>query len=724
MNASRSLSIRTVLISMVIMGYAADWSFAQQIDLTNYQNGCRVRCVVVGQELDVQWPLSPEGDYHGYLLLSADPQSAPVRKLGIIAREQDPVVLLADQRPTYFLTVGTRQMPPGKPDWQKWWTFFDNPAQRPHETYRLEWTSRKVRVISDHDRVEIQLGECRAGTFQGQIVVRIFADCDLLVFQAVLSTQEDDRAVLYDAALVGPPTACRSVVWRDVEDSWRREPLTGDTAARPLMVKGRTIVAEGVGGSVAFFPPPHQYFFPRDYTTNLRYVWYGCNYQGLEPQHGIGIRNEKTGGGNWVPWFNAPPGTQQRLSLWVLLSPRNAKDTWDRVLEYTHQDRFPKLPGHVTFTSHYHLAVAVSEMEAQKQGRGGRIPEFVQVFKRMGVNIVHLAEFHGDGHPNDPGPLRLQEQAMMFSECQRLSDEEFLLLPGEEGNRYLGVEQPGKHPGHWMCLFPRPVYWTMVRTPGQPYREIHPQYGKVYHIGSREDMVQLLRDENGLAWVAHPRIKASSWTPDIFRHEDFYLADFFLGAAWKAMPVDLSHDRLGVRALELLDDMANWGQRKYLLGEVDVFKIDHTHELYGHANVNYLQLDAIPKISEGWKSILDVLQSGKFFVTTGEVIIETFSIQGKTGGDELIVSDTGTATCNVVINWTFPPAFIEIISGDGQRVYRQRISCSEYPAFSRTQHQIPIQLAGRRWVRLEAWDVAVNGAFTQPIWIVTDGKAR
>ena len=39
--------------------------------------------------------------------------------------------------------------------------------------------------------------------------------------------------------------------------------------------------------------------------------------------------------------------------------------------------------------------------------------------------------------------------------------------------------------------------------------------------------------------------------------------------------------------------MANWGEAKYVLGEVDVFKLDHTHELYGHMNVNYIRLDPI-----------------------------------------------------------------------------------------------------------------------------------
>ena len=143
----------------------------------------------------------------------------------------------------------------------------------------------------------------------------------------------------------------------------------------------------------------------------------------------------------------------------------------------------------------------------------------------------------------------------------------------------------------------------------------------MYHVGNQADMLKLLEQERGLAWTAHARIKASSWAPDYYRHEDFFLSDHWLGAAWKAMPADLSHDRLGRRVLDLFDDMANWGQRKYVLGEVDVFKLDHTHELYGHMNVNYVQLDRLPTFQEGWQPLLDSLRGGKFFVTTGEVLI-------------------------------------------------------------------------------------------------------
>ena len=236
-------------------------------------------------------------------------------------------------------------------------------------------------------------------------------------------------------------------------------------------------------------------------------------------------------------------------------------------------------------------------------------------------------------------------------------------------------------------------------------------------------MLRLLQDEGGLAWSAHPRIKASSWTPDIFRHEDFYLSDHWLGAAWKAMPADLSHDRLGRRVLDLMDDMANWGQHKYVLGEVDVFKLDHTHELYGHMNINYVQLDRVPRYEEGWQPVLDALKAGRFFVTTGEVLIPEFTVGGRGSGETLQLDPAGKPTAVVArLRGTFPLRFAELVSGDGREIHRQPISLSDTSSFGQKDLSLDVDLTGRTWVRLEAWDVACNGAFTQPVWLKTAEK--
>ena len=114
-----------------------------------------------------------------------------------------------------------------------------------------------------------------------------------------------------------------------------------------------------------------------------------------------------------------------------------------------------------------------------------------------------------------------------------------------------------------------------------------PPFGDVYRIGSAEDMVTILHREGGLAWQTHPRTKGSAGFPDANKDQFFTRDAAWLGGGFKAMPSDYSTPRLGERALNLLDDMNNWGQRKFLIGEVDVFKINHTHELYGHMNINW-----------------------------------------------------------------------------------------------------------------------------------------
>jgi hypothetical protein len=215
-------------------------------------------------------------------------------------------------------------------------------------------------------------------------------------------------------------------------------------------------------------------------------------------------------------------------------------------------------------------------------------------------------------------------------------------------------------------------------------------------------MVKLLEEEKGLAWTTHPRIKASYATPDAFKDEPWYKSPLWLGAAWKAMPADLSEDRLGRRCLDLLDDMQQWGQRKFLPAEVDVFEIDRTHELYGHMNVNYLKLAKMPT-SDDWSGVLEVLRKGEFFSTTGEILIHDFSIdKGITFGFEN----------------TFPMAFAEVIWGDADGVHRRRFNLDEGEDRDGNSHNISVidvELKSAHWARLELWDIARNGAFTQAI---------
>ena len=174
---------------------------------------------------------------------------------------------------------------------------------------------------------------------------------------------------------------------------------------------------------------------------------------------------------------------------------------------------------------------------------------------------------------------------------------------------------------------------------------------------------------------------------------------------------------MGWRVLDLLDDSSNWGVRKYIVGEVDIFQVDRTTEFYAHANVNYLRLDRIPRFEEGWEAVLKALRDGAFFISTGEVLMPHFTIGGKQSGETIKLDESGRAKLEASLTWTFPMAFAEVIMGDGKQVHRKRIDLAETGAFGKQTLKATLDLTGKTWVRFEAWDVAANGVISQPVWL-------
>ncbi len=252
------------------------------------------------------------------------------------------------------------------------------------------------------------------------------------------------------------------------------------------MVRNRLLVAGTNGLDVACFPPPHQFFSPRDLTDNLSTVWYGAGPS--RARGSIRLRHPPVRDRRrlFVPWFNAPPGTEQRLGVFYLLRPRAASEAPPRGPAIHPRRPVPRAAR----LRDLHEPLAHGDRhgrdEGEAEGRPATTPDFVRMFKEMGVNIVHLAEFHGDGHPSDPGPVRLAEMQAMFDECRRLSEDESALPARRGGER---PPRPGRTrqapPGTGSTSSPKPVYWTMKRATGQPFAEESAAYGRVYHVGDR-----------------------------------------------------------------------------------------------------------------------------------------------------------------------------------------------------------------------------------------------
>ena len=215
-------------------------------------------------------------------------------------------------------------------------------------------------------------------------------------------------------------------------------------------------------------------------------------------------------------------------------------------------------------TGHFHLEL--NEM-IRDRGTSDLNPTWLPVFRGIGINIVYLGDFHDDSDIHDPGLKRFMEQKLYFEGARRLSDKNFLVIPAEEVNAYLG--------GHWYLMTPKPVYFSHAepRPPAQQFEENDPTYGHVYHLGSSDDVLKMVNRESGIIWAAHPRTKSSAIYPDIYKDKDFFLSDRFIGASWESLPVDQSEKRLcEVRCFGINDDMSNWAPKpKFMLAEGDTY---------------------------------------------------------------------------------------------------------------------------------------------------------
>lgn len=617
---------------------------------------------------------------------SLDPARPLITAIGTGARH-----VVDRATPLYWITTGRRR--------GGWDQFFDLPPSHPDGTrqFRAELRLRSAKARTTGERVEVVFDGLEAGIFRGAVAYIFYPGSRLIQQEARLTTAEPDTAYYYDAGirvraeqqLTPGGNMQAQVVYYDTGGQLRTAPARGPERA-VITARYRALAFDTGTGSLAVFPPPHQYFFARDFTTNLGYLWHSA-WRGAVS---AGIRQWSDDNTAYYPWMNAPPGSEQRMALFLQLSDRDPAVLLEEVLRYTNQDRFPPLAGYKTVTSHWHFAYTV-----QALARGfDWTPPFKPVLKAMGVDAAILSDFHGDGHPRDLTDLRLKELDAYFRACRAQSDSELLLIPSEEANVHYG--------GHYTVIFPQPVYWFMSRPPDTPFVSEDARFGRVYRVADAGELFDLVRRERGLVYQTHPRTKGSAGYPDKIRQADYFRDASFFGAGWKAMPSDLSSPRLGERAFKLLDELSNWGLRKRLLGEVDVFQIDETHELYAHMNVNYVRLKQLPAW-ERYGDVLEALARGEFFVTTGEVLLPEVHIAP---------ASADTVLVRAAVRWTFPLKMAEVVWGDGTETRREIFPLEATRPFGAATFEWKVKASGWRWARLAVWDVAANGAFVNPVW--------
>jgi hypothetical protein len=673
--------------STIFAGLILCASFARAQDITLDTLGVRpgpARVQAINRELQITWP--DEQGRNWTATFSLDPRKPLITSIGM-----DGKIVLFGGRPFYRVETGKRR--------GGWDAFFDFPPSAPEgtRTFLGEFHPKSAKVTSMGERVEVSFDGMRLGIFEGKIRYLFYPGSRLIEQQAAMKTGQQDVAYFYDAGLrMSSPADLTTggnmnseVSYFDTAGKFQTIVPPYGSERRPAAVKYRAIAARTAGGSVAVFPAPHQYLFARDYTTNMGYVWYNAWRGNIS----MGIRQWPDDDSPYYPWMNAPPGTEQEMRMFLVVNDAPAKATLEGVLRFTHSDHFQKVPGYITFAPHWHLAYT---MQAREHGFDWE-PPFKPAMKAAGIDAAMIMDFHGDGHPADMSEVRLAELRDYFRATRAQSGKDFLLIPAEEANVFLG--------GHWALVFPKPVYWFMNRKPDQPFTANDPQYGTVYHVNNAQEVWELVKREGGYVYQTHPRTKGSTGFPDEIRSTGYFRDPRYIGSGWKAMPSDLSSPRLGERAFKTIDDMNNLGLKKRMIGEVDVFQFDSSHELYGHLNVNYVRLPSLPTY-EHYGDLLDAVARGDAFMSTGEILIPDAKLTG--------VGDTVSAS--VTVDYTFPLRMAEIVWGDGTQTYRKIIPLEETREFGHTRFQWTAEAKNWKWARLAIWDVAGDGAFTNPIW--------
>jgi hypothetical protein len=580
-------------------------------------------------------------------------------------------------------------------------------------------------VKTDGARLEISYPGVRLGVFSGSLRFTVYKGSNLIRQEIIAKTDDPAVAYKYDAGVKGMAIAPGSrALWRDTANGWQSSEFGGAINRKPvtLQAANRIVVIETRNGSIAAFPPVHNFFWAREIDYNLGYNWYRKD---SDSSFSFGVRQPEgeadpadAGRGPEDRRQNfalrsARPGTLQRMPLYLYVSGETGHAAVESALAYTRQDHFQPLSGYQVMATHFHAGMVRRLLLSG--GLDNQLPD-IEAMKSAGINIFAPIDGGGVGMvvPGGGAPRdRLESLADYYQAARLHSDKNFLVMPNEE---IFGGPPTTDFGGHHDLLISHPIYWTPGRTAEQPLVDNHPKYGRVYHIGSPADLMEMTHREDLILFMPHPRSKGSTGYPDATKDTATFRDANYRGVGFRwGMGLDGSEQRLcDYRCMPLFDDMNNWvadlpTPPKYMQAISEVYQQGTGDDIYANNPVNYVKVDSPPGI-DNWKPIIDSMKRGDYFVTSGEVLIPSWSVQG-TGSRRMVVAE---------VEWTFPLEFAEVVWGDGRETGRRIVPATDLPAFGKHKFQIPFDADGKKWVRFAVWDSAGEGAFVQPVKLSPD----
>src|SRR5262245_26254260 len=143
------------------------------IDLSGYRADCEVRIEAWNGHMRVVWPTG-NGET-AEVTLDMSGEKPLIEKMAMRKEGGAEVAILGSVDPVWFLTVGERRAADERPPEQKWEVFFDNPHQRPHETFASKLMTKTGRVRGGGKRASVTIDELTVGPFAGSVELSFFA---------------------------------------------------------------------------------------------------------------------------------------------------------------------------------------------------------------------------------------------------------------------------------------------------------------------------------------------------------------------------------------------------------------------------------------------------------------------------------------------------------------------------------------------------------------------
>src|SRR5690349_13383144 len=180
-----------------------------KVDLTNFSRKNGATASVKGDLVSLSWPAGTNKTGKIILDLSA---SNPVFKSIELQEGKNIHQIASGLDPAFVLTVGKRDLV----SQNGWNIFFDKVPNKPFKAYNIEFNKNSATVRSIGTRTVIRIGSLKAPGFTGTLEVTLYNGSPLMNIAAVMSTDVDSTAILYDAGLISKTKTWEKIGWSDV----------------------------------------------------------------------------------------------------------------------------------------------------------------------------------------------------------------------------------------------------------------------------------------------------------------------------------------------------------------------------------------------------------------------------------------------------------------------------------------------------------------------------